>query len=444
MTAARLPLIALLLLACPTSDDGHEPVAPPTCGDGVVDEGEFCDDGNRLDGDDCAADCTPVEPYLEFDATIEGLMEQYAIPGGAVAVVHEGRLVLVRGYGQADVEGEVRTVGDHVFRIASVSKPITALTVLKLVEQGLLDLDDPAFGFMDHLQPLEGVEEDPRLGDITVRHLLTHSGGWDWTESFDPMFESVSIANVMGTEAPADVGTIVRYMRGVPLEFDPGERYAYSNFGYCLLGRVIEAVTGDVYEEVVWDEVLAPLGIWANIGRSLPADRSPAEAVYYPSAGAGDVPSVFPDVPGLVPAPDGGFHLEAMDAHGGWITSAPDLARLLVAVDRLGEPPELLSEASMAAMLERPDLSTWVGADAWYGLGWLVRPSGDGETIWHGGSLPGTTALVVRTGDSTGWVALFNARDAQLGFREAIDGGMWEATGTVEAWPDYDLFDRWL
>jgi cysteine-rich repeat protein len=447
MTATRLvPLFSLLLLlACPGPDAPHPPEVPSACGDGVLDEGEFCDDGNDLDGDDCAADCTPTEPYRDFDAIIEGLMEQFEIPGGSVAVIRDGRLVLVRGYGLADVEGDVRVRSDDLFRIASVSKPLTALTVLRLVEQGLLDLDEAAFALVDDLEPLAGVEPDPRLADVTIRHLLNHSGGWDSGASFDPMFRSTQIASVMDAEAPADAETVVRYMMGVPLDFDPGARYAYSNFGYCLLGRIIERVAGDTYERTVRRETLDPMGVARPmIGHSLLEDRHPGEVTYYNSAGTGDVPSVFPDVPGPVPAPYGGFHLEAMDSHGGWISSSVDLARILASVDGLEQPPDLLTPGSMEQMFGRPDVSTWDGADAWYGFGWMVRPTTWGDNVWHGGSLPGTTTLVVRTGDGYGWAAVFNARDAQLGFRAAIDGGLWDAMDTVQEWPDYDLFDFWL
>jgi N-acyl-D-amino-acid deacylase len=121
---------------------------------------------------------------------------------------------------------------------------------------------------------------------------------------------------------------IIRYMLARPLDFDPGKMYAYSNFGYCLLGRVVEAVSGETYEDYVREEVLKPMGIHdMRIGKSLLEGRAPREVRY----GQGEplmLKSIFgPKLGELVPAPYGTSCIEAMDAHGGWIASSVDLAR---------------------------------------------------------------------------------------------------------------------
>jgi N-acyl-D-amino-acid deacylase len=371
------------------------------------------------------------------DQVISTLMTRWEIPGGAVAIVKDGRLVYARGFGYADAEARVVAAPDALFRIASLSKPITAAAVLKLVEQNRLSLDARAFELLPDLRPLPGATVDPRLATITVRHLLEHAGGWDRAVSFDPMFRSSEIATATGTPVPASVNAVIRYMLGQRLDFDPGTRYAYSNFGYAVLGRIIERVSGTSYERFVQDAVLAPAGATRmRLGRSLYADRAAGEARYYDRS---TLNSVFAGG-GAVPAPYGGFNLEAMDAHGGWVASTVDLLRFSTAVDRLPTRPDILTAATIDLMTARPRSPLWDGSAIYYGLGWLVRPA-EGNW-WHDGALPGTASIMVRTGTGLAWVALFNARDMRAGstFQSEIDGAMWQAVNGVTAWPAHDLF----
>src|SRR5262249_47258532 len=127
-----------------------------------------------------------------------------------------------------------------------------------------------------------GAKMDPRLRTVTVRQLLQHTGGWDRGVSYDPMFIHSRIAEAMGLPSPVRAEAIVRYMMGQPLDFDPGTRYAYSNFGYCVLGRLIEQITGQTYEEYVRARVLRPMGITRmRIGKTRLKDQFPDEAHYY-------------------------------------------------------------------------------------------------------------------------------------------------------------------
>ncbi|HTE21402.1 MAG TPA: serine hydrolase domain-containing protein, partial [Armatimonadota bacterium] len=314
-----------------------------------------------------------------FDREMEQFMRARGVPGGSLAVVKDRRLVYARGYGWADRENGRPARADSLFRIASISKPITGVAVLQLVEEGRLRLDDPAFPMLG-LEPVLalGARPDPRLRKVTVRQLLHHTGGWDRDKSFDPMFRPTLVAEAVGAEAPAGPDAVIRYMLGQPLDFDPGSRYAYSNFGYCVLGRIIEKVSGRSYEEYVKRYVLAPAGIKGmRIGRSLAEGRAKREVRYYTSD-SGKGQSVFPEVKAEVPAPYGTFHLEAMDAHGGWLASAVDLARFAAALDDPQRSP-LLKPGSFGTLYARPDAPVWRNADGaptdyYYAAGWLVRP----------------------------------------------------------------------
>jgi CubicO group peptidase (beta-lactamase class C family) len=384
-----------------------------------------------------------MEGATSFDSLIPPLMAKHGIPGGAVGVVKDGRLVLVRGYGWADSAAHVPVEPDALFRLASISKPITSAAVLTLVEQGKLDLDAKAFSFLTDLQPPAGAAVDPRLATITVRQLLYHSGGWNRDATFDPIDISKTIAQAVGAPEPASTETVIRYMKGKPLQFDPGQAFNYSNFGYVILGRVIERVSGMSYGDFVRTQVLAPMGIThMRLGRTLLADRARGEVHYYEKAGL--VPSVFPGA-GLVPWPYGFFHLEAWDASSAWIASAPDMMRFMTAVDDLPSRPDFLSPQTMATMLAHPPAPLWQNSAYWYGMGWSVRPVNGGTIWWHGGSLMGTTTLLVRAHNGVSWVALFNARDVPptSSFDEEVDAALWKAVGAVHTWPSEDLFGRY-
>ena len=163
------------------------------------------------------------------------------MPGLALAVTDYGRLVYARGYGYADVATGEKVTPKSLFRIASISKPITAVAILQLVEQGKLGLDDRVFEVLDYHSEIAQIGDfDDRQRKITIRHLLEHRGGWDRGISFDAMFQSVRFANELDVPAPANPEIVIRAMLRKKLDFEPGYRYAYSNYGYCLLGRVIE------------------------------------------------------------------------------------------------------------------------------------------------------------------------------------------------------------
>jgi N-acyl-D-amino-acid deacylase len=341
-----------------------------------------------------------------FDRAMIKLMEKWELPGGALTVISDGEIILARGYGFADIENHRLVEPDSLFRVASISKPFTAVAVLKLVEEGELSLNTPAFQILDKFQTADGSQVDPRRDQITIRNLLEHSAGWDLNASFDPMFMSIEIAQQMGTEPPADCPTIIQYMLDKPLDYDPGTHYAYSNFGYCVLGRVIEHVSGMGYEDYVKESILLPIGIEdMRIGRSRLSIQATDEVHYY-SKDSTLVPSIFPEEADLTTWPYGGFYLEGMDSHGGWIASATDLTRFAVALDR----GDVLNPDSLKTMIERPKIPFWAQKPHYYAKGWYVRPNNQDAVLWHTGSLPGTTAVLYQAANGLTWAALFNTR----------------------------------
>ncbi len=382
-----------------------------------------------------------VDAFAGIDGLMEELLETHPIPGASLAITDGKRLVYARGFGYADLAKRQGVTPESLFRIASISKPVTATAIMQLVEEGKLRLEDKVFGILDDYEPLkEDVEQDPRLGDITIAHLLRHEGGWDRSVSFDAMFRSVDFARNAGSPPPADQDEVILNMLTQPLDFDPGERQAYSNFGFCLLGRVIERVTGEGYEDFVKTRVLHPAGARTmRLGRSFLADRAGGEVRYYtPYRG----PSVFAETLGKrVPYAYGGWHLEAMDSHGAWLASAVDLARFAVAFDDPEASP-VLQKTSFETMHASPKPLD-VGSHH-YVLGWGKRRTEAGMVYSHSGSLAGTSTLLVRRPDGRNWVVLFNARSGPRAsrfsgaLRPLLDGALDEIASPEEG---RDLFE---
>ena len=375
-----------------------------------------------------------------YDRLISEFMDKRDLPGGTIAVVKDGRLVFAKGYGLADIENREPVQPDSLFRIASLSKQITAVAVLKLVEDGKLDLDEKAFEILSDFSEPEGASRDPRIDQITVRHLLHHAGGWDKNESYDPMWSVWRAEEGTGAHPPITCSDVIHFMLGQPLDFDPGTRYAYANFGYCLLGRVIESASGQGYEEFVREHVLEPIGIARmRVGGTRLEERLDDEVRYYPRHGQDPAWSVFPDGPGRVPWPYGGFYLKGQDAPGGWVGSAVDLVRFVTALDG-SKYPTVLEPETVDLMLSRPRPQLR-DTPYYYGLGWSVRPVGDAKTWWHVGSQPGTTALIVRAHHGLTWAALFNLRPQNRQEAQSeLDQLLWRATREVTTWPTHDLF----
>lgn len=383
---------------------------------------------------------SPSPGFSSVDAVMQDFMKQHRIPGASLAIADQGKLAYAKGFGYADVGSREVVTPESLFRIASISKPITAAAVMQFVDQGKLGLDEKVFEVLQYEPHVEeGAELDPRLARITIEHLLQHRGGWDRNKSFDAMFQSAEFAKALGVQPPAGPDTVIRMMLGKPLDFEPGERYAYSNFGYCLLGRVIEKLSGQTYEAYVRQNVLAPAGITQmQLGATRLAGRKPGEVRYYDPATGN---SVFAkDLNTSVPHAYGAWHLEAMDSHGGWIASASDLVRFALALDSPASSP-ILSADSVEKLFQRPPgLAGFDEAglpkSQYYALGWSVGAGADDQmTLSHSGSLPGTNTFLTRRPDGRVIALLFNTRVSSQTGRvvDAVLPALYRALDQIES-----------
>jgi D-alanyl-D-alanine carboxypeptidase len=342
------------------------------------------------------------------DSAVTAFMTKYSVPGLSLAITRDEKLVYVKAYGKAD--DTHAATPRNLFRLASVSKQITSIAIMRLMDQGKISLDQKVFGPGAILGTEYGTQPyGPNITNITVGQLLHHtSGGWQ-NDGTDPMFTNPAMTAAQLISWTLD---------NRPLKNAPGTTYAYSNFGYCVLGRVIEKITGMPYAAAVTALVLRPLGITdMSIGGNTLADRKPNEVRYYGQNGEDPY----------------AYNIARMDSHGGWLATATDLAKILVHVDSFPAKPDILTPNAIRVM------TTASSASATYACGWLVNGIG---SWFHSGSLPGTATEIARTvvRGRYNFVILTNTRSAMPTFSADLDKLFWTAESTVKTWPSVDLF----
>ena len=378
---------------------------------------------------------TAVAALAGFDNQMKAFMQARGITAGQLAVTYKGRLVLARGYSTSTA---LTVNPTSLFRIASLTKSFTAAAIVKLVQDGKLSLSTPV-GNIISITPPTGQTKDTRWSAVTIKRLLQHLGGWDRDISGDPEWEDAVISRALGVPMELHPADVIKYEAGRKLDYAPGTKYAYSNFGYTLAGRVIEKVSGLSYPAYVQQKLLTPLKI-TRMAQGYSIAKHSGE-VPYESQYTGK--TVLDMSGATVPAPYGSFSMRIQDANGGWIASAPDLVRWAKMFDTSSS---VLNTASLNSIWAKPEIG--VNSDGWYyGLGWQVRPTtgGTGRNTWHTGSMPGTFTIMVRTYNGMSWAALFNRRDDASGKSYGdIDAALWTAANGVKTWPTNDQFPKYF
>jgi len=324
----------------------------------------------------------------------QAFLERFGAPGLSLAYARDGRIRYAGAFGVADPRDHTALRTNHRFRIASVSKPITSVAVWRLIENRMLTAEQKVFGTGGVLPQYE-IKRAPRrdwLEMITIDHLLTHTGG-GWTNDVDdPMFHYPG-------QRQEDL--IQQTLETAPLKTRPGEAYAYSNFGYCVLGRIIEAATQRSYESVVRELVLSPSGAETmSIAGDTLEERKPDEVYYHD--------------------PDGWaykMNVARMDSHGGWIATAGELVSFVLHADGYKTVPDLISRDTMRRMIARSK------ASAYYARGWSINPRHNNR--WHNGALPGTASLLVRVEGGGHFAGLVNTRVRNPDINDALDALLW-------------------
>ena len=369
--------------------------------------------------------------FAGVEKTVNSFLRKWSIAGASIAIAKDGKLIYAHGFGYADTASKTEAQPYSQFRIASISKLVTAVGIMKLQEEGKLALTDSVFGSKGILNDtFYGEPKDKRVYKINVAELLSHEAGW--TQRYgDQMFMPLVVAEKMGVKPPVDTKTIVKFALEKRLQYIPGTGKAYSNLGYSILGLVIEKVTGMSYEDFCRKTILEPLGIYdMKIAGNLPSEKAPFEVTYYEPADVVLKPSIYGTGEMVTPS-YGGNDIRALGAAGAWVATAPDLMRLLLAVDGFKTRPDILTDQSIRFMTENDNGFAPVG---WKGT---VM---DG-TWWRTGSFPGSAGMMKRQSDGISWVVLFNS-SAWNGpeIYSYISNMMNHAISKIDFWPDYDLF----
>jgi len=321
-----------------------------------------------------------VRMFSPLDKIVGDFMDTIEAEAASLAVSKNGRLVYAQGFGWSDLEKSKPTRSDNTFRIASNTKPITAAIVKHLIQAQRISLSTPVVEFLE-IKPYGNKLADPQLELVTIEHLLVHKGGWDRKATFDPMYRLDRIKKAMKIEVELTTTNIAEYMFAQPLQFTPGEKRAYSNFGYLLLGCVIEKATGKEYGEVVQSAICRPLGVSdIRLSTTKVEDRNPKE-VAYPK--------------------ESGLDISTRTALGGLTSSAPSLCKFLG--------------------------KYWINGD--------LRNRRGNRHFYHFGSHPNsTTALMEQRSDSVDYVVLFNSRrnDKYKEDNEALRTSMNQAIDQIQ------------
>lgn len=321
----------------------------------------------------------------ELDKLIYQFKEEYSIPGISFAIskTNKSEIVYKSGIGFAVEEELVRAQPNHLFRLASVSKQFTSISIMKLIQDGKLTVNSKVFG-PDGILKDEFPSANAHAAKVTIRTLLDHSTGWGGGE--DPMFDGGKFAN-------QTLDQLIDYVLKMTPTGDPGTKFAYFNMGYGILGKVIEKISGKKFE-VYMKEVLAEAGITdIHVGGSKKAiisgdseSRRANEAVYFSQGGYNGYNN----------------NMQVIAAAGGVIASPEQMLKLLTYIDGRDNIPDILTPEIRNLMLTKSQGST-------YALGWRLGHRLYPDSWFHGGNVAGTASFWVM-GPDINCVILCNSR----------------------------------
>lgn len=341
-------------------------------------------------------DLSDIPELKAMDHSVDSFMNFWALKGVALAVVRNDSLVYAKGYGKADASTPM-TPGTTM-RLASVSKLLTAVGIMKLQEEGKVFMDTPVFGPFGVLKRFDPYIKDSNYYSMTVEHLLRHQGGFT-TRGGDVMFSTLTFMRNHGLSEAPDAETLVQKQLARRLGFEPGTWQDYSNFGYLLLSLIIEEVSGMPYEEYMQEHVFKPAGCTGfSIAGNYLKDRQPGESQYFMQPDSELVPS-YDGKLAAVEKCYGGNDITSLKGAGAWIGSAVEMARLVSCIDGRGPMKDILTEDSVRQM------TTWYDENT-FSLGWVdTKPDGEWTRT---GSFSGTSALVKVYPDGECWVLISN------------------------------------
>jgi len=293
----------------------------------------------------------------KVDSYVKAQMDTQKIPGLSIAVMRNGEIVKAKGYGLANVELNVPAKPETVYQSGSMGKQFTATAVMMLVEEGKIALDDKITRYFP--------DSPESWSNITVRNLLTHTAGTtDYPKDFDFRRDYTE-------------DELLKKAQAIPLAFEPGEKWSYSNLGYVTLGILISKVTGKFYGEFLSERIFKPLGM-SSARIISEADIVPNRAAGYRMA-KGELKNQEWVSPSMNTTADGSLYLTVLDV-AKW--------------DAALYTEKLLKKSSLAQMWTPVKLNS--GVTRPYGFGWAFGNVGGHSIIEHGGAWQGFTSHIAR------------------------------------------------
>lgn len=358
---------------------------------------EFEDSIFRLN-DTLTNEMSNIPDLLAMDRKVNAYLRKWHMKGASLAITRGDSLVYAKGYGWADEENGLEMSPRHILRMASVSKLITAAGIMVLHDRGELNIKDTVFGPSGILNDstITALIKDRNYYKITVEHLMRHQGGF----RRDPLFSSRDVMNQLQLDHAPEAEDFYRVVLNRRLKFAPGSWQSYSNFGYLLLSKVIEKVSGMPYEEFIRNEVLAPAGCYdMHIAGTYYEDRKDNEVRYYTHEGDGKYIEEYNNSNVIVERCYGGNNIPMLSGAGAWCGSPAEIARFVASIDGRPEVPDIISKESVELMTGYYDRDT-------FSLGWNDTHPDKGWS--RSGTLAGTTALVKLFPDGECWVFISN------------------------------------
>ena len=372
-----------------------------------------------------------LDEYSQLDQSFNHFIQKWDLASASVAIAKDGKLIYAKGFGYADKEDSIKAEPYSLYRVASVSKLITAVGIMRLVEDKMLSLDTKVFGKEGLLNDtVYSHYVDKRVEDITVKNLLNHSAGWTsyWG---DHMFINDMIAKSLKKPLPVSLQDIVCFALSKRLHFQPGTYSSYCNLGFSILQLVVEKASGKSYESYIKENVFYPLNIDdAHLAYNFDSLRYPNEARYYEIPEAEKV-IAFDGSKESILKSRGGNDIRTLGAAGGWVISSVSMLKLILAIDGNNNFPDLLTKQSIMRMVEKDG--------DYQPLGWkTIYPNGK---WWRSGSFPGTSALAVMRSDGFSYVFLTNTSPWTASkFPYEIDRLMSRDFKLLDKWPKINLF----
>ena len=317
--------------------------------------------------------------FDQTDDFIREEMKRQNIPGLALAIVKEGKLVKAEGYGFADLRAKTPATPDTVFKIASVSKQFIAAGIVKLAQDGRMSFDDPVHKHIDGAPAA--------WSGITVRHLLTHTAG---LVREAPGFHPARV------QSDADV---IKTAYSLPLRFTPGEKYEYSNLGYFMLADIIRKVSGKPWTDYLRDAIFTPAGMTSTYPTSTTETIAKRARGYVDNDELRDAP-----------------RWAALRPSGAFLSTVLDLAKW----EAVLYTDAILNEASRRQMWTPVTLNN--GSTHSYGFGWALGHVAGQQAVHHWGGMPGARAAYARFREHrVAIIALMNLDDVNI---EAVIEGL--------------------